>query len=184
VFDLMLVFAFQVVYGYVFSWIGLLVACFMAGAAIGAMLATRILARATDCLRLFAGIELGLVCWSFGWPLTFAAVHAYPGTPWAWPLARMLFLIISLICGLLVGSQFPLANKIHLQKGASVSRTAGMLYASDLLGGWFGGISAAVLLLPVLGFAGTGIAVGMLKLASFIVIATGARGHRGGGKVW
>lgn len=41
IFDLMLIFAFQAVYGYVFSWIGLLVASFMAGATVGALLISR-----------------------------------------------------------------------------------------------------------------------------------------------
>jgi len=182
IFDLMLIFAFQAIYGYVFSWIGLLVAFFMAGAACGAMLTTRVLARTRDCLRLFRGIELAIVCWSFGWPLIFLAVHAYPGTPGTFFLSKMLFLIISLICGLLVGSQFPLANKIYLENSTSVSKTAGLLYASDLLGGWFGGIAGAVIFLPVLGFTGTSITVGMLKLTSFIVIATGPGRCPGGGK--
>ncbi|MBT8333807.1 MAG: spermidine synthase, partial [Deltaproteobacteria bacterium] len=54
------------------------------------------------------------------------------------------------------------------------SSTAGLLYASDLLGGWFGGIAGAVLLLPVLGLTGTCISVGLLKLVSFIVLITQA----------
>jgi spermidine synthase len=182
VFDLMLIFAFQAIYGYVFSWIGLLVAFFMAGAACGAMLTTGVLAGTRDCLRLFRGIELAIVCWSFGWPLLFLAVHAYPGTPGVFFLSKTLFLITSLICGILVGSQFPLANKICLENSTSVSRTAGLLYACDLLGGWFGGIAGAVVLLPVLGFTGTSITVGLLKLTSFIVIATASRRYPEGGR--
>jgi spermidine synthase len=182
VFDLMLIFAFQAIYGYVFSWVGLLVAFFMAGACCGAMLTTGVLARTRDCLRLFRGIELAIVCWSFGWPLLLLAVHAYPGTTGVFFLSKTLFLITSLICGILVGSQFPLANKICLENSTSVSRTAGLLYACDLLGGWFGGIAGAVVLLPVLGFAGTGVTVGLLKLTSFIVIATASRRYPEGGK--
>jgi spermidine synthase len=75
-----------------------------------------------------------------------------------------------------------LANKIYLENSTSVSKTAGLLYASDLLGGWFGGIAGAVVLLPVLGLTGTSITVGLLKLTSFIVIATGLGRYPGGGK--
>jgi spermidine synthase len=172
IFDLMLIFAFQAIYGYVFSWIGLLVAFFMAGAACGGMLTTRFPVHITDCPKLFIKIELAIICWSFGWPFIFLAVHAYPGSPGVLFLSKMLFLLISLICGLLVGSQFPLANRIYLESQTSLSRTAGLLYASDLLGGWIGGIAGAVVLLPVLGFAGTGMTVGVLKLTSCILIAT------------
>jgi spermidine synthase len=102
----------------------------------------------------------------------FLAFYAYLEGPMASFPFRMLLLAFSFIGGLLIGCQFPLANKIYLGKRASVSETAGLLYASDLLGGWFGGIIGAVVLLPVLGLVGTCITVGLLKLTSFIVITT------------
>jgi spermidine synthase len=88
---------------------------------------------------------------------------------------RVLFLIISFICGFLTGAQFPLANKIHLKDDASLSKTAGILYSSDLLGGWLGGIVGGVVLLPVLGLLGSCVVVFLLKLCSFIVITAHAR---------
>jgi spermidine synthase len=179
IFDLMLIFAFQAIYGYVFSWIGLLVAFFMAGAACGAMLTTKVPAKTKDCLKLFKKIEGAIICWSFGWPFIILAVHAYPGEFF---LSKMLFLVISIICGFLVGAQFPLANRIYLKNHTSLSRTAGLLYASDLLGGWIGGMAGAVVLLPVLGLFGTSMTVGMLKLTSFIVLATRCGRYPVGGK--
>ena len=176
IFDLMLIFTFQSIYGYVFSWIGLLVASFMAGAACGAMLITIVLARIKNCFKLFIKIELAIICFSIGCPFIFLAVHEYLGSPGVF-FFRMLFLVISFICGLLIGSQFPLANKIYLRNSTSLSKTAGLLYASDLLGGWFGGIIGAVVLLPVLGLVGTCITVGLLKLTSFIVITTQPSRH-------
>jgi len=172
IFDLILIFAFQSIYGYVFSWIGLLVASFMAGAACGAMLITTVMARIKNCLKIFIKIELAIICFSIGLPFIFHAVHADLSSPGVFFLFKMLILVISFICGLLIGSQFPLANKIYLGNSTNLSKTAGLLYASDLLGGWFGGIIGAVVLLPVLGLTGTCITVGLLKLTSFIVIAT------------
>jgi spermidine synthase len=80
--------------------------------------------------------------------------------------------VVSFISGFLIGSQFPLANRLYLRDGRSLTTSAGALYAADLLGGWFGGILGAVVLLPVLGLVGTCITVGLLKLTSFIVIIT------------
>ena len=172
IFDLMIIFTFQAIYGYVFAWIGLLVASFMAGAACGAILITRALGRVNNCLELFKKIELAIICFSLGFPFVFLAVPKYLGSSVVFLFFKILFLVISFISGLLIGSQFPLANKLYLKKSTSLSKTAGLLYASDLLGGWFGGILGAVLLLPVLGLTGTCITVGLLKLTSFTVIAT------------
>ncbi|MDJ0915504.1 MAG: fused MFS/spermidine synthase [Desulfobacterales bacterium] len=177
IFSLMIIFTFQSMYGYVFSWIGLLVSFFMAGAACGAMLATKVLTQIKNCFRLFIKIDLAIICFSFGWPFIFLAVRAYLDSPDVFVFFKMLFLIIACICGLLIGSQFPLANRIYLRSSTSLSETAGLLYASDLLGGWFGGIVGAVVLLPVLGLTGTCITVGLLKLTSFIVLTTQSSGH-------
>jgi spermidine synthase len=171
IFDLVLIFAFQSIYGHVFSWIGLLVASFMAGAACGAMLITAVLARVKSCLKLFVKTELAMICFSIACPFVLLAVHEYLGSPGTF-LLRMLLLVVSFICGLLIGSQFPLANKIYPGNGTSAGKTAGLLYAADLLGGWFGGTVGAVVLLPVLGLVGTCITVGLLKLTSLIVITT------------
>ncbi|UCH11036.1 MAG: spermine synthase, partial [Fidelibacterota bacterium] len=177
IFDLMIIFAFQSIYGYVFSWIGLLVASFMAGAACGAMLITNVMTRVKNCYKLFIKIELAIISFSIGCPLIFLAGHGYLDSPGAFSSFKIIFLIISFIGGILVGSQFPLANKIYLRNSPSLSKTAGLLYASDLLGGWFGGIIGAVVLLPVLGLTATCITVGLLKLTSFIVISTQPNRH-------
>jgi spermidine synthase len=177
IFSLMLIFVFQSIYGYVFSWIGILVASFMTGAACGAMLITTVLARLKNCFSLFLKIELAIICFSIGCPLIFLAVHAYWDSLDVFLFSKMVFIIVSFIGGLLIGSQFPLANKIYLRNSTSLSQTAGLLYASDLLGGWLGGIIGAVVLLPVLGLTGTCITVGLLKLTSFIVLTTQPSRH-------
>jgi len=171
-FDLMIIFTFQSIYGYVFSWIGILVASFMAGAACGALLITTVLGRIKDYFKVFKIIELAIICFSIAFPVVFLAMRTYPGNFEVSFLFMVLFLTLSFISGFLTGSQFPLANKLYLKKSRNLSRTAGLLYASDLLGGWLGGIVGAVVLLPVLGLTGTCITVGLLKLTSFTVIST------------
>lgn len=174
-FDLMLIFAFQAIYGYVFSWIGILVAAFMAGAAFGAMWITRFLERIQNGLQFFARIELAIIGFAIGCPALILLAHTYLGNPDLAFLTQGLFLGLSVIGGLLTGAQFPWANKLYLANRADVSQTAGLLYASDLLGGWVGGILGAVVLLPVLGLVGTAITVTWLKVMSFIGIVTWRR---------
>lgn len=82
---------------------------------------------------------------------------------------------MSMVSGTLVGAQFPLANKIILKNETSLSETAGGIYGADLLGGWLGGVVGGVVLLPILGLLGSSVAVVLLKLWSFVVVATRGR---------
>jgi spermidine synthase len=175
IYDLAVIFAFQSIYGYVFSWIGILVASFMVGAACGATFTTAILPRLRDDLEFFLKLELAIIAFTIGLPFMLLAANVSVGGQGAPAVSIILFLVLSFIGGLLVGSQFPLANKLYLKHSASLSGTAGLLYACDLLGGWLGGMVGAVALLPVLGLIGTCAAVGLLKLASFAIIATQPR---------
>lgn len=170
IFSLMILFTFQSIYGFVFSWIGVLVAAFMAGSAAGATLMTINLNRVTHDDRLFLIIDLLIIGFAVACPLLFHTAHANLGGAGFFMTFRILFLVIAFIGGVLIGAQFPLANKIYLETSASLSRTAGLLYAADLLGGWLGGILGAVVLLPVLGLAGTGVTVAVLKLTSAMLL--------------
>ncbi|ADH84735.1 fused MFS/spermidine synthase [Desulfurivibrio alkaliphilus] len=174
IYSLVVIFAFQTIYGYVFSWIGLLVAAFMAGAAAGAMLTSAALGGGvkTAPLKLFKQLELVIIGFSLLLPLLFVAINAYALSESALLFARLLFLLVSLAGGLLVGAQFPLANQLYLGSQTGLSHTAALLYTSDLLGGWVGGIIGGVVLLPVLGLTGTCMAIGMLKVVSFVIISS------------
>ncbi len=169
-FDLTLIFTFQVIYGYVFAWLGLLVTSFMAGATCGAMTITSVLQWIKNDLKFFKKMELTIICFSLGLPFIFLILQPYLDNPVVFPFLKILFLVLSFISGALIGAEFPLANKIYLRDGTNLSRTAGLLYASDLLGGWLGGVVGAVVLLPVLGLLGTCIVIALLKISSLIVV--------------
>jgi spermidine synthase len=111
------------------------------------------------------------VVFAIGLPLVLVAVHTGAETERAFTLFRVLFLLVSLVSGVLVGGQFPLANRIVLDGGGGMSETAARLYTADLLGGWVGGIIGGVMLLPILGLTGTCLLVGMLKAISYYLIS-------------
>ena len=49
--------------------------------------------------------------------------------------------------------------------------TSGMLYFADLIGGCFAGVLGGVLLLPVIGIAGTCLMLTLLKSSSLVLLA-------------
>lgn len=175
IFDLVLIFAFQVLYGYVYRQIGLLVTAFMVGAAVGSLGMTRFLERIKRDLSTLLRLDLAIILFSGLLPLIFLLTHPYLDRPAVFLIFPAVFLVLSFLSGLLIGAEFPLANKIYLRTSQSLSGTAGLLYGADLLGGWFGGILGGVVLLPVLGLLKTCMVVVLLKITSLILLATSAK---------
>jgi len=173
--DIALIFTFQAIYGYVFAWIGLLVSFFMAGAAGGAMAVTSVLPRIKDDRGLFIKIDLAIIGFSLALPFVFLIMSLYLESPAAFVFLKAIFLVLSVVSGFLIGAQFPLANKIYLKDSNNLSRTAGLIYSADLLGGWIGGIAGGVVLLPVLGLQGSCIVVVLIKVVSLIIVVAQSR---------
>jgi spermidine synthase len=171
-FDLLLIFAFQVLFGFVFHWIGLLLAAFMGGVAGGGLVMTSFLPRIKNDRVLFIKLEIAVGLFAILLPLIVLAVAPYLENIIIFTLVPILFLLLAFIAGALIGLKFPLANKIYLARSPNLSRTAALIYSADLLGGWSGGMIAAVVLLPVLGLVGTSLVVVMLKASSLVILYT------------
>ena len=76
---------------------------------------------------------------------------------------------MSFLNGMFTGFQFPLAVKIYLENPSrkeKLGQTAGLLYGTDLFGGFFGGLIGGVFLLPLLGLRETCFMMAMLKMTS------------------
>lgn len=178
IFDLVLIFAFQSIYGYVFHWLGFLVTAFMTGVVVGGGIMTFLLPKIKRDIYVFTGIELALFCLSIALLFTFLLYQHldYLSTS----ILQILFLALSFLSGVLIGSEFPLANKIYLKNNPNLSKSAGLLYGCDLLGGWLGGIIGGILLLPILGIVGTCLGVAILKLGTFIIALKEGIKYQGG----
>lgn len=158
--NLILISSYQVYYGYLYNKIGLLISIFMTGLALGSILAGRNASLAADKRKLLAVIDLSTAIFAFSLPFLIAIAASM----------QFIFVILLLICGFLVGLEFPLVNMLYHRKGESVSESVGVLYALDLLGGCFAGIFAGVLFLPVIGFTPSCFAAGLLKSGSFVLL--------------
>ena len=99
--NIILIFSFQVFYGYLYYKIGLLISIFMAGAAVGSLLMTRWMEKIKNDGRAFAICELAIIVFSLGLPWAINSIGAYTG--------------IFFVPGFLLGIQFPLASKIYMK---------------------------------------------------------------------
>lgn len=169
-FDLGVIFIFQTIYGYVFFWVGLLVTAFMAGSTSGALITTSFLNRIKDCMKSFIIVDLTIIVFSLALPFIYLSIRPYADNLEIFPFLKILFLLISFISGFLIGAQFPLANKLYMSQTLNLSKSAGLLYSLDLLGGWLGGLIGSLVLFPILGILEGFIVVVLLKLWSFFVL--------------
>lgn len=164
--SLILIFAFQIFYGYLYYKVGLLISVFMAGIGAGSLFMTGLKEKIKYPLQAFIKIEALIVLFSFALAWLITGLSNYlSGSLWV-------FLVLFFVSGGLVGLEFPLAANLYSQEKEKIGRTSGILYFADLLGGWLAGILGGVVFLPVLGLFGTCALMALFKLSSLFLWLT------------
>jgi len=174
--ELILLFSFQNIFGYIYHQIGFLIALFMAGLAGGSYLSNRIIAKnrilgLTDLkpvLKTVIIIHLAMAILAFGLPLAFAILSSISGAELT-AFGAIMLLIIAI--GVLTGMVYPLLSEIYISSQANVGRTAGIIDSFDHLGACVGAFLTGILFIPVFGLAQTCIIIGLLNLLPAIFIA-------------
>ncbi len=155
---LVLIFGFQIIYGYLYYQIGILITAFMAGIAAGSILMTRQLKFIRKDYSVFLCLEFLIIGLAIIIPLVIVAFN------------QVLFLAFCFLSGFLTGAEFPLANKVYLRSPDTLGSSAGLLYGADLLGGWLAGMLGGVVFLPILGLFKTCLVIVMLKMSGLIIL--------------
>ncbi len=165
--ELLLIFGFQVVYGYVFYEIALLITAFMGGIAAGSLLITRRLRERPPMLSMFLSVEAGLMLFT----LLVMFPLSIPDMPLlSRPLVlHLLFLLFLFASGIFVGWEFPLATSLY-QSTSTLGRSVGLVYAADLAGGCLGGLLTGILLFPLLGLFRACLLLSLLKASSLALL--------------
>ena len=147
--EMLLLLAFQAIYGYVYQQLAVIIAAFMAGMSLGSWLALR--APARRGIRTLVLLQLGAAIA----PLLLCAVFR--------AVTPVLFPVLALGCGMLGGYEFPVASRIFC------ARNPGTLYALDLAGSCLGAVLFSVYLIPVFGFLKTAVLAAMVSLAPAVM---------------
>jgi spermidine synthase len=175
--EILLLLAFQAVYGFVYHQLAIVIAAFMVGMALGSWWALRRVARREEVepreIRALGGLQLAaalaplLLCGLLQW---LAGVQS---TVELFLVGQLLFPLLALLSGLLGGYQFPLASRVYFG-GAREARSPGALYALDLAGSCLGAVALSLYVLPVFGFLRTAALIVVLDLAPAALAALAA----------
>jgi spermidine synthase len=167
VLQVVILFGFQVLHGYVYAEVSLIVTAFMAGLALGGAASNRWLSRSAgsdperqraNIKRLLLGDLIAIMVYNLVTPLILRSPI---------PAPELVFPMLGLMAGFLTSVAFPLSVAFT---GGDAGRTAGMLYGADLLGGCLGAFLGAVFLVPVFGIAETCLIVAFVALAGALVL--------------
>jgi len=176
-FQIVVILSFQVIYGYVFYKMGIILTFFMAGLAFGAWIVSKYIDRMGDNLKTFSWTQAGVCVYPLILPPIFLWLSRSESNVVLWIGANLIFPALPIIAGIIGGIQFPLAYKIYLKNENEIGRAAGMSYGLDLLGACFGAFFAAAFLVPVLGIFGTCFLVAVINAAVLagLLISNGRR---------
>ncbi|MDI6774827.1 MAG: hypothetical protein QME60_05455 [Verrucomicrobiota bacterium] len=169
--EIMFVFVFQSLYGYIYARLGAIVAAFMLGLAVGAPCG-RVMSRGAFgpfCARL-AGCELLLLAIALGVPFLMRGASA-GGGEWPGLLECAIYAGVALT-GWAVGAEFPLANRLFNDAGDRISSGAAVTDAADHLGAALGSLLMGVVLAPVLGIGASCGVLAALKLAGMLFVGS------------
>jgi spermidine synthase len=143
--EVVLLIAFQILYGCVYHQVGLILTMFMLGLGIGSFAMNHWL-KAWGRNHL-TGLALAMTLFAAGAPfvlLGLGRIETGSGSWIAWPAIPLLTLLLAV----LVGMEFPLAGKVSFQ---NVTSTASRLYTADYMGAALGALLVSTLLIPLLG---------------------------------
>jgi spermidine synthase len=141
--QLLTIYSFEAIYGYIYYMIGLLIAAFMGGLAAGSCL-SNIKFRQVKMYQTVALLFL----------LTAAfALYLHSINEIDLGLSKYLIPLFSFSFAALVGAFFPAA--VRDCRSRNLENKAGVLYGCDLLGGAFSAVLTSLLFMPVFGIIGT-----------------------------
>ena len=169
--EIILIFAFQSYYGYLYYKISLLISGLMLGMAMGTWAGTHLMERTSP--RMLVGMHIAWTAFCAvlaGGAAWLAHCHIQPS-----PKLEFVFVLLAAAAGALAGFEFPAANHVLLSGAESDERHLGQVYGADLLGSCLGALLTAMWLLPVLGLYETLlalVAVNGLTIAGLLGTAT------------
>jgi spermidine synthase len=176
--EVVLLLAFQVLCGSVYHQVGVIVTVFMAGLALGAWLMNRLPGSpgsqqtAPAHLRFqisdfrcggLSGLALLIAAYALLLPLVLPLLNRLGGSAASLFLIKAIVVLLTLILAVLVGMQFPLANRLEFD---GTIAGASRLYTADFVGAFLGALLACTLLIPLIGVGGVCLLTALLNVAA------------------
>jgi spermidine synthase len=173
VLQVVLILSFQILEGFAYLQLALIIAMFMAGLAAGTfwVAATRRgLADGPRAMRWLAIVQAGVAAFPLLMLIFFSPACEGLREGLSALSASWVFCAASFVAGVLGGAHFSLAALASSAAGARLERTGGYLYAVDLAGAAGGAFAAGLFVLPLYGVSSTLILLSVMSSACLLAI--------------
>ncbi len=159
--EVILIIAFQVIYGYTYQMLGIIITFFMAGLLIGSVY---LINKISFSIRTYSFFQYLIGIYSiFIAVVLFLLKSIFLG----YLIDHLIFIVLITGMGVLTGIQFSLSTKL---RNISVSRIASSAYASDLLGAAIGAVIVAAFLIPYFGIIKVSLIVAIINFITGLYI--------------
>ena len=149
--EVILLLSFQILYGYMYAMLSVIIAGYMMGLTLGSLNALKMLKRATGPSSSFRRYQGLMVLYPLFIAGFLALIHRLNLSGQTHQLTIWVFPLLSAGAGYIGGMQFPTANHLVLRPGRNLMHVAGFLYGFDLLGSAAGAILTSAFLIPLFG---------------------------------
>lgn len=164
-FQVLILISFQILYGYLFYKLGIILTSFMVGLALGGLAVIKAMSVLKKDRQLFIATQCAICIYPLVLPVFLFLLSGSGSRAVSWIGSNVIFFILPAIAGFIGGFQFPLANKIYLGRREEVGRVAGLSYGVDLFGSCLGALLTGAILIPILGIPRTCLAISLINLA-------------------
>lgn len=174
-FQIVILFAFQTIYGYVYYKLSVIFAFFMIGLVAGAYLVTRLIKKGGSSQLLFIKTQIYVCLYPLLLPLIFSCFKNNQNQLAFFIGSNIVFPSLPFIAGFMGGFQFPLAVELYLKEKTGFTRAVSITYGLDLFGASLAAALTAVVFIPILGLWGTCLLAGLLNTAGLTALIAGER---------
>lgn len=163
--------SFQMLYGYVYSQLSVIIMAFMVGLTMGSWHMTRQLGRKHLTMNTYARVQAAVCLYPLLVVAVVAALSRLEPSAIASLSIEVSFPLLAGVAGFVGGMQYPLANTLYIEQGSKkVGASAGVTYTFDLIGSCLGALLGSVLLIPILGILNTCIFTSGLNFLGLLLL--------------
>ncbi len=162
--EFLVIIVYQILYGYVYQMLGIIIAFYMTGLTAGAFMGIRSGTGVSS--RSYIFMQLILLQTALFFPFLILFLSQFSNLP-EWTGQAFLLIITGLI-SFVTGLEFNMASRLERQK---IENTAGNLYGIDLAGAASGTLLVSLVCFPVMGLFNTSLLIAGLILTGILVMA-------------